>query len=202
MKRCGILLILACFIVLLVLPEIGYSQVPLQGETIFLPIILNSDQSGSNGLDNGDFESGNFGWIEFEDSTFFDFPLIVQETDMPPPITPYNGEWATWLGGDSELLTYIEQQVTIPQPEPELVYWYWIDSISKCDASYGGVTLDGVLIEHYQLCTATDTGGWRKRTIKLSSYAGQNINLRILSRTDVDNFSSLYIDAVTITNSP
>lgn len=173
-----------------------------EDSSIFLPVINYSYESSSNVLVNGDFEAGRVSWIEFEDSFFFDFPLIVQKKDMPLPITPYNGGWAAWLGGDSEFLTYIEQVVTIPQSEPELVYWYWIDSISDCDASYGGVALDGILIDQYQLCAATDTGNWVKRTINMSSYAGQNVTFRMISQTAVDNYSSLYIDAVSISSSP
>jgi hypothetical protein len=199
MSKWQILLIFTVFIFLLLIPGMGYSQAPLQDHAIYLPTII---KSKLNVLNNGDFEAGRSSWVEFEDSTFFDFPLIVQKSQMPASRSPRTGEWAAWLGGESDLNSYIEQPVTIPQSSPELVYWLWIDSISACDASYGGVSLDGVLVDQYQLCTTTATAGWKKRTIDLEVFAGRAVSIRFLSETSGANFSSLYVDEVQVFGSP
>jgi hypothetical protein len=102
------------------------------------------------------------------------------------------------LGGDSGLTSWIEQEVTLPESGPELVYWHWIDSIWACDGSHGGVLVDETPVDEYELCQATDTGGWVKRTIDLSAFAGETVRLRIWSATGVSDYSSLYIDAVRI----
>jgi hypothetical protein len=176
-------------------------RVQADGETIYLPMVINYGPS-SNIVINGDFEAGRSGWVEYEDSAFFDFPLIVRDNEMPPPIRPYDGSWAGWLGGDSGLISYIEQDITIPSFGPNLDYWHWIDSIWACDSSYGGVYINATLVDQYLLCSSTDTGGWVKRTINLSAYSGQTVKLRIYSQTGVTNYSSLYIDAVSIQRSP
>jgi hypothetical protein len=178
------------------------SLTPNTGQTIYLPLVIKPETQVENAVENGNFEAGRTGWVEYEDSPFFNYPLIVRQNDLPPPISPYDGEWVAWLGGDSELISYIEQVVEIPNSNPVLVYWHWIDSIFGCDTSFGGVYLNNTLVDQYALCATTDTGGWIHRTIPINTYAGQMVTLRIYSQTGVGNFSSLYIDAVSIHTAP
>jgi hypothetical protein len=169
---------------------------------IYLPMTSNFTTSNLSVVANGDFEAGRVEWVEFEDSIFFDFPLIVNKNDLPSPIIPYQGDWVAWLGGESDLVSYIEQVITIPQSKPELTFWHWIDSIWGCeDSTFGGIFLGGTLVDQFSLCLATATGGWVEHTVDLSTYAGQTVTLRILSQTGTDNFSSLYIDAVSVHSS-
>jgi hypothetical protein len=151
---------------------------------------------------NGDFEAGPTAWVEYEDSAFFDYDLIVRASNLPGPITPYDGEWAVWLGGDSGLITYIEQEITVPETGPTLVYWHWIDSIFACDSSTGGVMLNGTFVDPYPLCSTADTGGWVRRSVDLTAYAGQTVTLRFVSETAGANYSSLYIDTVSVRGTP
>jgi hypothetical protein len=175
---------------------------PANEYILYLPMTSNSTVTSLSVVANGDFEAGRSEWVEFEDSTFFDFPLIVNKNDLSSPINPYQGDWVAWLGGESDLISYIEQVVAIPQTKPELIYWHWIDSIWECeDSTFGGIYLSGTLVDQYSLCLATATGGWEKHTLDLGPYAGQTVTLRILSQTGTDNFSSLYIDAVSIHSS-
>ncbi|MGC9349406.1 MAG: hypothetical protein ACP5JG_14805 [Anaerolineae bacterium] len=176
------------------------AQIAQLDSVIYLPIVIGSGSSSPspNAVENGDFEAGRTAWDEYEDSTFFDLELIVPNDRLFDPITPYDGAWVAWLGGESGLETYIEQEILVPEFEPQLTYWHWIDSIFACDASYGGVFLDDVLVDDYLLCGENDTGGWEKRTVDLAAYAGQTVTLRFLSQTTAENFSSLYIDAVSV----
>lgn len=171
---------------------------------VYLPMIAGAGEpsQGPNVVANGDFEAGRTVWVEYEDSAFFEFALIVQSGDLPTSIAPYEGDWAAWLGGDSELGTYIEQTITVPAPDPELVYWHWIDAPFACDESRGGVTVDGVLVDGYQLCTATGTGGWVQRSVDLTAYAGQTVQLRFASQTTAENYGNLFIDAVSVHGAP
>ena len=200
MMRVGLLAVLS--LVLALVPVPGRGATPDLDTFVYLPLVSRSTPPVLNVVVNGDFEAGRTGWIEFEDSAFFVFPLIVQAKDLRSPVGPYDGEWAAWLGGDSGLLTYIEQQITIPASAPELEYWYWIDSVFACDASYGGVAIDSTLVVYEWLCAGTDTGGWVRRTVDLSAYAGQTVTFRMVSQTDVSNYSSLYVDGISIHGSP
>jgi hypothetical protein len=184
-------------------PWAGLAATPATDYFVYLPMTSKSTGSSPGVVVNGDFEAGRSGWVEFEDSTFFDIPLIVNRQDLPSTITPYEGDWVAWLGGESDLISYIEQVVTIPQTNPQLTYWHWIDSIWGEDANtYGGVFLNGTSVDQYLLYSDTATGGWVKRTVDLNAYAGQTVPLRILSQTGTDNFSSLFVDAVSIHTSP
>ena len=173
---------------------------------VYLPLIIGqgapTPPPSSNVVVNGDFEGGRTGWVEYEDSTFYDYELIVHASGLPGLITPYDGDWAVWLGGDSELTTYIEQEITVPATGPELVYWHWIDSIFACDGSSGGVLLNGTFVDQYPLCATADTGGWMRQSVDLTAYAGQTVQLCFASQTEMDNYSSLYIDTVSVRGAP
>jgi hypothetical protein len=169
---------------------------------VYLPLVCQPVLRGGNAVTNGNFEAGRSGWTEYEDSAFFNFPLIVEAADLPSPIVPYEGSWVAWLGGESEFLSYIEQEVRIPAVNPQLVYWRWIDSRWPCGGSYGRVLINGSIVDSFLLCTGTATGAWAERTIDLSAYAGLTVTLRMLSQTRVDDYGSLYLDAVSIHSSP
>jgi hypothetical protein len=169
---------------------------------VYLPLVCQPALPTGNAVTNGNFEAGRSGWTEYEDSAFFDFPLIVEAADLPAPIAPYEGSWVAWLGGESELLSYIEQEVRIPEVNPELEYWLWIDSRWPCGGSYGRVLVNGTIVDSFLLCTGTATDTWVARRVDLSAYAGLTVTLRLLSQTTVDDYGSLYLDAVSIHSSP
>ena len=202
MKIISTLLIFACFTAVGFAPKADGAALSAANQSIYLPLVIKAGETGSSAIVNGDFEAGRSGWIEYEDSAFFDFVLIVQKKDLPSGITPYDGDWVAWLGGDSELITYIEQEISIPAPDAELVYWHWVDSIDGCDASYGGVYLNDVLVDQHPLCVSSATGGWVMRTVDLSAYAGQVAMLRFWSQTVIENYSNWFIDAVSVHSLP
>ena len=170
---------------------------------IYLPLVIGHGSTtpppSSDVVINGDFEEGQVGWVEV---STYEYPLIVQASGLPNPITPQEGDWAVWLGGDSALSTHIEQEITVPDTASELIYWHWIDSIFACNGSVGGVMLDGTYVDQYPLCTSADTGGWVRRSVDLTAYAGQTVPLRFASQTEMDNYSSLYIDTVFVQTIP
>ena len=49
-------------------------------------------------------------------------------------------------------------------------------------------------VEVYDLCS--DTGGWVKRVVNLSSYAGQSVTIQIRAESDGSLISNLFIDHV------
>ena len=202
MKNISILLILASFWVFAFTPSPEKNADTQADSYVYLPIVIKAMPLRVNAVANGNFEAGRTAWTEVEDNIFNDYPLIVMENQIPPLIDPYDGIWVSWLGGDSGMTSYIEQTITVPAVRPELEYYQWIDSNFACDGSFGRISIGGTTMDEYGLCSATDTGGWVKRTINLSTFAGQTVILRFLSQTGATNYSSLYIDAVSVHTAP
>jgi hypothetical protein len=148
-------------------------------------------------------------WIPitvWEESSFLGYDLILQDADLIH-ISPHSGEWAVWLAGDSNETASISQLVTVPENNPTLVYWYWIQSAASvfpCDTIFegtGGVKIDNTAIgQDHRLCGDLDTG-WVENRISLSAYAGETVVLTIWAQTPYNVLyggPSLYIDDVTI----
>jgi hypothetical protein len=151
------------------------------------------------GLVNGDFEQGpGIGWIEYSDHGW----AIILETGYMP-VDPRSGEWAAWLGGEYNDLSLVAQEITVQSGNPYLVFWYWIASADYCGYDFGGVVVNfDTVADVFQLCEATNTGGWVQRAVDLSDYAGQTIVFDIRAETDGSLNSNLFIDDVSFAASP
>lgn len=161
-------------------PSVRYAYLPVISKAPpFLP------------LRNGDFEQGRTAWYEYSRQGW---QLIVQKP--PLPVSPHSGRWAVWLGGAHDEISFIRQEVTVPPGSPYLHYWHWIASEDLCGYDYGGVLVDNRVVESYTLCRSRNTNGWVRRTVNLSQYAGQNVQLQIRAETDSSLNSNLFIDDV------
>lgn len=153
-------------------------------------------------IQNGDFENGPDGsWMEY--SALGYLPLILESSVLP--VTPHSGNWAAWLGGADNELSALIQSVTVPSGASTLSFWYWIASQDTvCDASgdLGGVIvhIGGTyeVVDAFVLCDATNTGGWVRRTVDLSAYVGQTVDLDIRAETNASLNSNLFIDDVVL----
>lgn len=143
---------------------------------------------------NGNFESGSgVGWTEYS-SHGWD---IILNSGFPGSITPHGGAWAAWMGGEYDDISYIQQQVTVSAATPYLAYYHWIASAETlCGADVGGVLVNGTVVNSYNLCTTTGTGGWVRYTVNLNAYAGQTVTLQIRVETDSSLNSNLFVDDV------
>ena len=156
-------------------------------------------------LVNGGFESGpGIGWEEY---SLLGLPVIVDTKTLFDPgadiqVTPHTGDWAAWLGGQDNEISYIRQQVTIGSATPVLGYWHWIQSTDTCGFDLARILVDGVQVRSYSLCRNSNTGGWVKQTIDLSAYLGQTITLALQVTTDGSYVSSLYVDDVALAANP
>ena len=164
-------------------PSVGYDIRLLSNATVALA--------------NGDFEEGATGWIEHTDSGF---EIIVSDsTNLVLNVPANSGRWAAWLGGLDNEVSYIYQEnVYIPINAPYLVYYEWIVSEDICDYDFGGVAINGDWYASYTLCEDTETNGWVFSQIDLSFYAGQTVDLYIVSTNDESGISSLYVDDVAL----
>jgi hypothetical protein len=145
----------------------------------------------ANPIVNGNFEQGHVAWTEY---STHGWELIVQS--FPGAVTPHDGTWAAWLGGEFDDISYIQQQVLVPADQPYLSYWQWIASEDACGYDIGGVYVNGTVIEEYELCSDNNTGGWVQRVINLSAYVGNSVTIQIKVETDGSLNSNLFIDQV------
>jgi hypothetical protein len=164
-------------------------EVPDWTSVVRLPLIAR--QVASLGIVNGTFEAGPTGWTEY---SLNGWDIIMSSL----PLTAHSGQWVAWLAGDYEEVAYIEQKVTVPLSAPYLAYWHWIVSEDVCGYDFGGVIINGtIVVDVYDLCEATDTGGWAYHVVDLRAYAGQTVMLQIRAETDYSLSSHLFIDDVT-----
>ena len=146
---------------------------------------------------NGNFETGATGWAQF---STHGWTLI--RTTFPGSVTAHSGSWAVWLGGDYDEVSYVRQQVTVPPSRPFLAYWHWISSKDACGQDFGGVMINNsTVVDIYNLCSTTNTGGWVKHVINLSAYAGQSVSLQIRASTNGSLNSNLFVDDVAFQSS-
>jgi thermitase len=143
-------------------------------------------------IPNGDFESGSAAWSQYSSGGY---PLILSTGSLPHP--PHGGSWAAWLGGAPDELSYLQQQLTVPGSYPFLAYWHWIESDDLCGYDFARVRINGAVVQSYDLCGATSTGGWVQHTVNLGAYSNQSVTIRIEAETDYSLNSNLLIDDVT-----
>ena len=117
-------------------------------------------------------------------------------------MTPHGGSWAAWLGGEFDDISYVQQSVGVSAGTPYLAYWHWIASADACGYDYGGVLVNGTVVDVYTLCTTSSTGGWVKHVVNLSAYAGQIVTLQIRVEADSSGNSNLFVDDVAFQSSP
>jgi hypothetical protein len=155
------------------------------------------------GLVNCDFELGSgHGWNEYSYQGWY--PVVLPASALSAvSVTPRSGNYAAWLGGADDEITYISQQVTISANAPYLVYHQWIGSNeSTCTYDIGGVLINHVVVDYYGLCGSTNTGGWATHSVNLSAYVGQSVLLEIRVETDSSVNSNMFVDDVALSNSP
>jgi hypothetical protein len=209
--------------------------------TIYLPIAFTQRPP----VVNGDFEMGRaysdliigsnsltpasinppLNWTRF---SRIGYELFFTQSSDPLrlPIPAESGIWATWLGGDNNEISYIEQQVHVPISNPFLIFSYWIQSydsfcgtqlfsisqllsdfvatspVGGLPVDMGGVVIDdnsGVLgVVVTDLCLNSQTNGWSFVIINLSQYSGETVRLQIRSKGDTIFTSSFFIDNVSL----
>lgn len=152
-----------------------------------------------NPFTNPGFESGPTAWTQFSAQGY---DVIFQAADLPPYVMPHTGNWAAWLGGLNNETSYVQQQITVPTSGTYLSYWHWIISADLCDYDFAYVKVNGTTVHTYNLCAATDTGGWQLKTVNLAAYSGQTVTVRVEVVTDSSLASSLFLDDFNFQASP
>ena len=148
----------------------------------------------SAGIANGDFENGRDGsWQEYSSHGW---DVI---TEMPTlPVPAHSGNWAAWLGGDYDDISFIAQSLNIPDGNPKLKYWEWVGSEDNCGYDFARVRINSTTVQTIDLCVDNANSGWVERIIDLSSYAGQTISLHFRVETDTSLNSNYFVDDLTV----
>ena len=111
------------------------------------------------GVRNGGFEKGAAYWYEYSSHGW---DVIIAQ-GFPADLSPYDGTWAAWLGGDYNDISFVEQQVTVPADATYLVYWQWIASENGCTLDLAGTLVDGHVVDMYSLCARPNAYRWSRR---------------------------------------
>ncbi|MDW8327011.1 MAG: S8 family peptidase [Anaerolineales bacterium] len=166
-------------------------------QRVFLPLI-NRD-FGSGGLvPNGDFEQGATVWAQSSSNG----RQQIRNSFAPNIVTPHSGAWGVWLGGAFNEQGYIQQTVIVPAGAPYLYFYNWIGSADSPGFDFGYVVINGVTVLTVDLHSGANTGGWVKRVINLTAYAGQMVTLQIAVTTDDAYNSNWFIDDVGFQSTP
>ncbi|MCA9981779.1 MAG: serine protease, partial [Anaerolineales bacterium] len=184
-----------------------YDYVPTGGgektEFIYLPTVLTSAPPVVPSLTNGNFEQGPAGWTQLSSN---DYALILTSQDLL--VTPRSGTWAAWLGGVLNETSILRQKITLSTNDPFLTFWYRIGSQeTTCSNDRDRFTLvinqnNGLVADSFQLCTSNNKSSWTLRTVNLSAYAGQTIDIDWRVVTDGANNSNLFIDDIALGSTP
>lgn len=166
---------------------------------------LTAVQNLSDANSNNDSKDTVLPIIVWQEQSKLDLNLILNENDLPH-ITPHGGSWAVWLGGDENEVASITQIVALPEQNPSVVYWYWIQSayFFECDSQFegtAGLKINNTTIgQTHRLCADLDTG-WQQMSVSLDQFAGQTVVLEFWITTPPNltyGGPSFYIDDASI----
>jgi len=167
-------------------------------EATYLPLVAKSlPPAPPTTLVNPGFESGPTGWTWYSTHGW-----DVITTSFPTGVAPHGGSWAAWLGGDVDDTSYVQQSAAVSASTPYLAYWHWIASADACGYDFGGVLVNGTVVDQYDLCSSNNTGGWVHHVVNLSAYAGQTVTVQIRVETDSSLNSNLFVDDVAFQATP
>lgn len=140
---------------------------------------------------NGGFEDGKASWSEYSKNGW---QVIMNASSLV--VTPHDGSWAAWLGGDHNEVSSISQSLQVPTGSPYLAYWHWINSADACGKDTARVLLDNTQVDAYELCATRNTGGWTRHVVDLSAHTDRTVTLQITAVTDGAGISNLYVDDI------
>ena len=193
-QRIRVITIVICLIALLMPLYIALAA-SLFNQT-YLPIINKQPSTPTSQppvlFPNGDFEQGPVIWTQYSSHGW---KLIYPQQELPQGVSPYDGSWVAWLGGDYSETSFIEQQIFVSSFLPYMSYWYWVvPSVSDgCGNSYGLVLVNGEEVQGYDLCY--DTGGWIQGVIDLSNHSNNWVVIQIIALC-INSNSDLFVDHV------
>jgi hypothetical protein len=150
--------------------------------------------SGGNVVVNPGFESGpGVGWAEHSSGGY----------ELIDTSNPHTGSYSADLCGYNYCTEWVQQQITIPSGAT-LKYWWYMISREGTSTAYDHLyvrlyTTGGSLITTLRNWSNRNTRNtWSQDSISLSSYAGQTVILRFMSKTDSSLPTTFWVDDVSV----
>jgi hypothetical protein len=167
-------------------------------QNLFLPwVTRNGVLNASAAVTNGNFESGSVTWAEFSSNNVYP---IIYSVSQGLPVTPVSGDYAAWMGGLNNEVSYVQQSVTVPANAPYLRFYRWMGSGDAPGYDFGRVKINGTTVLTFDL--SQNTSGWVIHSVSLAAYAGQSVTLRFEATTDGSLISSWLLDDVSFSSMP
>lgn len=146
-------------------------------------------------LQNGGFESGNANWTE----------TSVGGYEIVATTLPHSGTKGAYMCGYNTCTDTIAQTVTLPATATSITLTYWTNvQTTETSHSYDYLytqirnTSGTVLTSGTTLSDATATG-WVQRSVNLTAYKGQTIQVYFKGTTDSSAVTKFFVDDVAIT---
>ncbi|MFI9787072.1 M4 family metallopeptidase [Kitasatospora sp. NPDC051984] len=143
-----------------------------------------------NALTNGDFEQGATGWTQSAND-------ITNSNQQ----TPHGGSWYAWMMGygsaNSETLS--QSNIAVPATgSPRLTFWLKVTTAETGTTPYDTlkVNVNGATLATYS--NANASAGYVQKTIDLSAYRGQTVNLQFAGQEDAYLATTFLLDDVSI----
>jgi serine protease len=176
---------------------------------VYLPMVLQqtSGSGGGGSLVNGGFEDTPQGKGWTVDSTPTDPIIQCGEENLRFPAR--TGQCAAWMGGFRSGIAVqatLQQQVTVPNNQPYLVFYQQIDSNeANCNADYAEVRINGTAVGgKIGICNNT-TEQWQKKSVDLNAYKGQSVTLTfylVVDNSAQTRTSSWQLDDIVFSSAP
>lgn len=185
-------------LILTALPSVTATPTPVktvipqpagQNHPLYLPLIMDDRVTA---LQNGQFEAGpSAGWSQY---SLQKAALILQGATVGA--APHEGSWLAKLAGSKSEVAFVYQRLTVTNAAPMLEFWYRIASTDSCGYDFGGVVVNGAIVDQFDLCESTATTHWQKRRVDLRAFVGGTIVVELRAETDKLMHSTLWLDDV------
>ncbi|MGW4378738.1 M4 family metallopeptidase [Kitasatospora sp. NPDC004531] len=143
-----------------------------------------------NALTNGDFEQGATGWTQSAND-------ITNSNQQ----TPHGGSWYAWMMGYGSAASETLSQSNIAVPAggtPKLTFWLKVTTQETGSTAYDTlkVTANGATLATYS--NANASAGYVQKTVDLSAYRGQSVNLQFAGQEDASLSTVFLLDDVSV----
>ncbi|MFF4341846.1 M4 family metallopeptidase [Kitasatospora sp. NPDC001540] len=143
-----------------------------------------------NALTNGDFEQGATGWTQSADD-------ITNSTQQQA----HGGSWYAWMMGYGSAATETLAQNNVAVPAsgtPRLTFWLKVTTQESGSTAYDTlkVSVNGQTLATYS--NANASAGYVQKTVDLSAFRGQSVNLQFAGQEDAYLSTTFLVDDVSV----
>ncbi len=143
-----------------------------------------------NALTNGDFEQGATGWTQSAED-------ITNSTQQ----SPHGGSWYAWMMGYGSAATETLAQNNVAVPSsgtPKLTFWLKVTTQESGSTAYDTlkVSANGQTLATYS--NANASSGYVQKTVDLSAFRGQTVNLQFAGQEDAYLSTVFLVDDVSV----